>query len=246
MEVPLKLVRTPATMVSLRPMFLLAAALLGCAAPSSAPVRADANVPTPIEAEGQPPAPSASERVLWTMDVDLDGDGEPEHASLRSRDVASTRGESASDERVDIPIFECTTDRDDPAPCRGRLTIGTQSVELLLHRGYFGGIGIRVVDLDTDDGRHELLLTQRGDADEDPPYLFSIVQSDGAAITLTPLWHSNGYSTGAVTIDGSGAFEVFYDDCPDAHAVSYVLRDGRLHEGDVVSKRVRNPDECAG
>jgi hypothetical protein len=244
-------------------VLLLAAALTGCAAPRSdpparEPARVDASnpiMPAPVEAEGDAPVPSASEQVLWAMDVDLDGDGEPEHASLRSRDVVSHVGElsshtdtqaaSASDERVDIPILECTTDRDDAAPCRGQLTIGTQSIELILHSGFFGGIGIRVVDLDDDDGRRELLLTHRGDAEEDPPYLFSIVQWDGTAITLTPLWHSNGYSTGTVTIDSSGVFEVFYDECPDAYAVSYVLRDGRLHEGEVVSKRVRNPDECA-
>ena len=64
------------------------------------------------------------------MDVDLDGDGEPEHASLRSRDVASQTGDFAGSERVDIPISECTTDRDAAAPCRGQLTIGTQSIEL--------------------------------------------------------------------------------------------------------------------
>jgi hypothetical protein len=237
-------------MASFHPTLLLAAALTGCAAPPSdppthEPARADAIVPAPIEAEGDAPAPSASERVLWAMDVDLDGDGEPEHASLRSRDVASQTGEFAGGERVDIPILECTTDRDDAAPCRGQLSIGTHSIDLVLHSGYFGGIGIRVVDLDEDDGRCELLLTRRGDAEEDPPYLFSIVTWDGTTVTLTPLWHSNGYSSGTVTIDGTGVFEVFYDECPDAHAVSYVLRDGRLHEGEVVSKRVRNPDECA-
>jgi hypothetical protein len=235
-----------AEMASLPPMLLLAAALTGCAAPSSdPPTHEPTPAPTPIEAEGDPPLPSASERVLWAMDVDLDGDGQPEHASLRSRDVASQTGDFAADARVDIPIVECTTDRDGAAPCTGQLTIGTQSVELILHSGFFGGIGIRVVDLDDDDGRRELLLTRRGDAEEDPPYLFSIVQWDGAAITMTPLWHSNGYSSGTITIDGSGELELLYDECPDAYAVSYVLRDGRLHEGDVISKRMRNPDECA-
>jgi hypothetical protein len=235
-----------AAMASLPPMLLLAAALTGCAAPSSdPPIHAPAPAPAPIEAEGDPPPPSASERVLWAMDHDLDGDGQPEHASLRSRDVASQTGDFAADDRVDIPIVECTTDRDHAAPCRGQLTIGTQSVELILHSGFFGGIGIRVVDLDHDDGRRELLLTRRGDAEEDPPYLFSIVQWDGAAITMTPLWHSNGYSSGTITIDGSGVAELLYDECPDAYAVSYVLRDARLHEGEVISKRVRNPDECA-
>jgi hypothetical protein len=225
-------------------MLLLAAALSACAAPSSPPPIHEPE-PAPIEAERNPPLPSTSERVLWTMDVDLDGDGQPEHASLRSGDVTSQTGDFAADDLVDIPIVECTTDRDDAAPCRGRLTIGTQSVELILHSGFFGGIGIRVVDLDEDDGRRELLLTRRGDAEEDPPYLFSIVQWDGGALTMTPLWHSNGYSSGTLTIDGSGELVLLYDECPDAYTVAYVLRDGRLHEGDVISKRVRNPDECA-
>lgn len=79
----------------------------------------------------------------------------------------------------------------------------------------------------------------------DPPYLFSIVQYDGAELSLTELWSSNGYNSGEVTSDGGGMLKLRYDECPDAFCVTYTLAAGRLSAGQVITKRVHDPDECA-
>lgn len=230
--------------------FTVVVALAGCVAPTAEPQPVPDASPTvaPVERE---PAPAsthvpASGRVLWQAELDLDGDGVRELAQLRSDDVTSQAGEHGGDGRVDIPISECATDRSGEAPCRGTLVVGSRATELVLHSGYFGGIGIRVVDIDDRDGRQELLLTRRGDAEEDPPYSFTIVQDDGAALRVTPLWSSTGYSSGTVAIAGDGMIEVHYDECPDAFSIRYFMAaDGRLEPSVITSERVRDPNECA-
>jgi hypothetical protein len=226
---------------------VLGLVLLGCASPTSDRGSApDGEHPAVAPVEHEPAAPKPPELVLWQAELDLDGDGERELAQLRSRDVSSQAGEHGGDPRVDIAISECVTDRSGELPCRGTLSVGSRSTEIVLHSGYFGGIGIRVIDIDAADGQQELLLTERGGAEEDPPYLFTIVQVDGDALRVTPLWHSNGYSSGTVVIAGDGVIDVRYDECPDAFAIRYQLRaNGQLESSAVTSERVRDPSECA-
>jgi hypothetical protein len=210
-----------------------------------------------VSAPGAPPIPSSgqaggapatgdqsgrAEGVLWRASADLDGDGRPEAITLTSQEVKLDAGSRDEDPRINVPVTDC-----EPAAerCRALLAIGEASQEIGIKAGYFGGIGIVIIDLDTSDGRKELLITQRGESEEDPWYEFSVALYDGSRVHYQELWHSGGYNSGKAAGDGKGTLTLYYDECPDSFAVQYRLQGTQLVEVDRKTVRTSNPDQCA-
>ena len=147
---------------------------------------------------------------------------------------------SATDPRVDIPC-----DLDDA--CHVRVEVGATSVALDVPGGYFGGLGVKVIDIDTKDKRKELLITHRtGGEGEDPAFVFEVITYAGGKLNVQQLWSSGGYNSGVATADGGGSLVLRYDDCPDRVTVTYQRRGDRLVETSRKTVRKRKPDECAG
>src|SRR5262249_52495742 len=112
--------------------------------------------------------------------------------------------------------------------------------------GYFGGLGVKVIDTDQSDKRKELLITQRTEETEDPPFVFSVVTYNGGKLRLQKLWNSGGYNSGEAIIDGHGTLVLRYNDCPDRITVTYRRSGDQLVETNRKTTRTHKPDECAG
>jgi hypothetical protein len=233
---------TPAAPVPTAPPAPTPAAPVPTAPPAStpaAPVPTASPAPTPAAPiPTAPPAPTpAAPTPAWHASVDLDGDGKLD--DIRVTLPWSKLAQRKIDPRVDIPCDAAQT-------CRVRIAIGSQAVELDVPGGYFGGVGVKVVDIDASDKRKELLITQRTEEGEDPPYVFSVVTYSGGKLHLQKLWSSGGYNTGEAIIDGHGTLVLRYDDCPDRVTVTYRRNGDQLVETSRNTTRRRRPSECAG
>lgn len=201
----------------------------------------------------QPEVENASQRVdpplegnvMWHGELDFDGDGDLDAAYLTSEDTGIGSPDAYPDERMPIPLSGCVRDRAGAEPCRATLTVAGRTMELILRNNFIGSIGVEIVDVDEHDGRREILITQRAEDDEDPPYLFALAYLGQRGPTLDELWASNGYNSGEVAIDGSGTFVVHYHECPDAFTVRYRLGGEQLVAGAVETERVADPMTCA-
>lgn len=234
----------------MRVALFVALAAAGCrtpSAPAAEPIPAAAPAPTPTVAPAaashpQPnpePHPEPQPEPLWSHEADLDGDGTPEAIGLTSNDVNPNVGRVGDDPRLNVKFTVCQE------PCEGALHVGEQTHALKLRGDYFGGIGIRVIDVDASDKRKELLLVQHGGGSEDPPYLFWLALYDGETLRVHKLWNSFGYSSGTATPDGKGSLTLEYAECPDAFTVVYRLDGLEVVEGARKTKRIHKPDECA-
>src|SRR5262249_44848597 len=114
----------------------------------AAPTLATPAAPTPANPATKP----SSSAPAWHTSVDLDGDGKLDDIQVTL--PPSQPGQRKLDPRVDIP---CDTE----PTCHVRIAVGTASVELDVPGGYFGGLGVKVIDTDQSDKRKELLITQR-------------------------------------------------------------------------------------
>lgn len=212
-------------------------------APASPPAQASSGEPVASApgAAAADPDPTR-DSILWRAKEDLDGDHIPEEVLLTSKFVARPPGQHDDDPRMNVPVTDC-----DPAGdfCPAVLSTPGAALDLNVPAGYFGGIGLSVIDIDASDGRKELLLVQRGDNDEDPWFEFTILLYDGQW-TPVPLWHAGGYNSGTLSVDGQGIVTLLYDECPDTFLVEYRLQNGRLVEVNRKTARTRNPDSCAG
>jgi len=187
--------------------------------------------PTPTPSKPTAAAPA------WHASVDLDGDGKLDDVQVTL--PAGKPGQQKVDPRVDIP---CDADH----TCRVRVAVGTAAVELDVPGGYFGGLGVKVIDIDPSDKRKELLITQRTEETEDPPFVFSVVTYAGGKLHLQKLWSSGGYNSDEAIIDGHGTLVLRYDDCPDRVTVTYRRSGDQLVEANRKTTRTRKPSECAG
>jgi hypothetical protein len=124
------------------------------------------------------------------------------------------------------------------------LRVGGSSRELAIPTGYFGGVGISVIDIDAADRRKEILIQRRGESEEDPWYEFTVAIYDGG-LHVQELWHSGGYNSGEVVLDGRGTLTLYYDECPDSTMVEYRLRGAGLVESGRKTVRTHDPDRCA-
>ena len=176
--------------------------------------------------------------AAWRRKADLDGDGKTDAITL-ALTAHDPIGADDQDHDRRVPI-RCLGAR-----CEAKLSVGTAELDLPITGGYFGGLRIEVIDIDPRDHRKELLITQRGEGEEDPPYDFTIVTYDGGKLVAAPLWTSGGYSTGTVKVRG-GKVVVVYDDCPDRTTVTYARRGGKIVELGRKVLRTHPPESCAG
>ena len=188
---------------------------------------------------------TGGERVLWGAEGDITGDGVSEEIVVSSEEVLASVGELREDEQINIPFNNCAPGEN--KICDGELRVGTATLPLKLHSGYFGGLGVRVIDIDKSDKQRELLLSQRLDGErEDPPYQFWVVIYDGNKLNQIPIWHSGGYNSGEVKLDGKGTLRVIYSECPDRTSIDYTLSGKTLKAGEKETKRLKDPATCAG
>jgi hypothetical protein len=196
-----------------------------------------------------PPATRGSapaERGLWRAELDLDGDGKTERAELVTRDTMVQADEDVDDDpRIGIGVPGCHKGDSQVEGCHATLRVGDDEHEIVLQRGYFGGIGIRAIDIDPTDGFTELLLTQRGGDAEDPPFVFTVA-TYRRRLRVHPLFASSGYNSGEVKLNGGGGLDVVYDECPDKTTVAYAFQGDELTEIAKTVERVRDPSRCAG
>jgi len=202
---------------------------------------------TEVASQQPPPATLAAggDSVLWSTRVDLDGDGTAEEVVLTSADFV-TADPPEDHPRLNVGLARsCNGDGECPEEGMATLTVAGTSQTLTLRAGYFGGVGIEVINTDTRTPGRELLIQRRGDDGEDPPYVFRIATYDGERLAVHPLWSSSGYGSGVVQIQGDGRLRVIYDECPDRLTVDYTLEGSELIKGDKTTERVSDPDSCA-
>ena len=187
---------------------------------------------------------TGGERTLWKAGADLNGDGTPEEVVLISEEVLADVGKLEKDPRINVGFNNCAPG--DNQVCDGVLRVGDATQALTLRAGFFGGLGIRVIDINKSDKQRELLLTQRGPDTEDPPYRFSVVIYDGKDLHVHELFAADGYSSGEVRVNGEGMLRVVYKGCPDTTMVDYTLAGAKLTAGEKMTKRVADAKSCPG
>jgi len=182
-------------------------------------------------------------RVLWEASADLDGDGQLESIRLVSNDIAEAVGDHENNHLINVPVTGCRVAAE---RCAVELRVGDQVQSIAVPAGYFGGLGIELVDLDRADPHRELLLRWRGAGEgEDPWYEHAVAFYDGRALRLQELWHGTGYGGGVVTLDGEGRLSIASDECPDTVTVVYRTQGWELLEDDRHTVRTSRPQECA-
>jgi hypothetical protein len=178
-------------------------------------------------------------KPAWRGSADLDGDGTADDISIKL--VGHGKPDlSGRDTNTRTPLW-CGA-----ATCTATIQVGTAKLDVTIHGGYFGGFGAQTIDIDGKDAASELLITQRGEDDEDPPYKFTVITYDGTKLTATPLWISGGYDSGDVKVDGKGKLILLYDDCPDRTLVTYVRKGARIVETTRKTVRAHPAGSCAG
>jgi len=124
------------------------------------------------------------------------------------------------------------------------LVVNREHTAITVHAPRDPSLGLQVVDLDAHDGRRELLISQRTDIEEDPPWRFTVARYDGNAVTAHELWGGNGYSSGLFLPRGDGTFVTIWNECPDEITVHYRVTADGVSEVDRQVSRVQQP--CAG
>ncbi len=197
-------------------------------------------------AEAPHPAPdqitaTPETRVLWEETVDLDGDRVPELVRLSSTEVRS-EGDERSDEEATIPVRGCAMN----APtCSAVLQVGKAEKVIELTPGYFGGIDFSIIDINSTDGRKEVLYRRRAPGHVDPPFVFTVGIYDGERLNWQELDEGFGYDAGTIKAPGNGVLTTEYDACSEVTTARYRLDKAGLQKLDMATKQVRDPNQCA-
>jgi hypothetical protein len=228
-----------------RPMMRRSLALLGLAAGLAAcggPAGPTAGPAAPTPSAPPPVACPDGERTLWQDRADLDGDGRAEDLAVTSCAIEPPTSDHDA-APVEVAVGACT---DGGETCRATLHVGGATASLALTSGFFGGLGVAVVDVDRGDRRKELRLQQHTPGQEDPPIAFQLALYDGRTLKVQALWGSHGYNSGTIEIPGDGSVTVDYAECPDGFTVRYVMEGGALVEKRRTSRPISPLDECSG